>query len=182
MAGVVLNSFTKAQLVEHLQIKAGTLLKALRLNQLAVFDKLIQANTQFSLDGFNGFENCLAWGYIVRTWVDSKARNLLANSSSERIKELQAFNYIIKQFHSHCQLIMFGRENINCVATHPEYTALEICFIAVVLHGNQAHQNIALAHLIARTQSHHHAVIVTRITDTVNRRHGCNDDDITSLQ
>ena len=77
---------------------------------------------------------------------------------------------------------MFGRENVNGVAAHPELTSGKLHVIALVLHAHQLGDQVALPELVAAAQCHHHLVVGLGLTDTVNGRHSGDDHHIAPLQ
>ena len=57
MARVVLDALAEAELVEHLEVEAGALLDALRLDQLLFLVEELDALAQFRLDRLDGLEH-----------------------------------------------------------------------------------------------------------------------------
>ena len=89
MAAVVLNALAKTELSQHLKIKAGALLDALRLDELALRDKPLGSFNKLGLDRFNGAQHDLAGCDVVGRWVDHKAIEPLLEAPRERVKELE---------------------------------------------------------------------------------------------
>ena len=114
--------------------------------------------------------------------VNREAGNLLANAAGQRVKQLQALDFVIKQLHADGHFAVLSRENVDGVAPHPESAAAEIHVIALVLHAHQLGNNVSLTQLVADAQRHHHLVIALRFADTVDRRHCGHDDHIPPLQ
>ncbi|MNI23096.1 hypothetical protein D3C73_766660 [compost metagenome] len=112
----------------------------------------------------------------MRTGVDGETGQLLADASGQRIKKLQAFDLVIKQGQAQRQLGAFRRKNIDGLATHPEYATGELSVVARILHRHQARQDFPPRDLIPAAQNQHHRVVVARVTDTVDARHGPHDD------
>jgi hypothetical protein len=54
-----------AHLLQHLEVEAGALLQALRLDQLAGLDELVQPLAQFLLDGVDRRQHALARRHVV---------------------------------------------------------------------------------------------------------------------
>ena len=103
MSGVVFNAFAVTNFAQHFQIKTGALFNALGLDQLAFADELLDAFHQFQLDGFHGDHDLVAGRHIVTFWVDDEARNLLPNASGQRVKQLQRFDFVVKQLNPNGQ-------------------------------------------------------------------------------
>lgn len=78
-------------------------------------------------------------------------------------------------------LSMLSRENIDDITPHPESPAMEIHFVALVLHIGQALDDGPLIHAIPNAHGEDHVVILITITDTVNAGNRCHDHHITTL-
>ena len=76
---------------------------------------------------------------------------------------------------------MLRREYINDIATHPESTALEIHFIAAVLHFGQAFQQVTLVDFIPFAYVHDHLVIFVAIPNTVDAGNRCHNNAVRAL-
>ena len=118
----------------------------------------------------------------MRRRIDSEARNFLPYFAGERIEQLNAVDLIVKQLNAHCQLCMLGREHIDGVTTHAKRAARKIGFIALVLHRDQALQNLALRVFVFDSHRHDHCVIVKRIANAIDARHGGDNNGIAPLQ
>ena len=100
----------------------------------------------------------------------------------QRIEQRQGFNVIVKQGNADRVLGVFRRKNINHIATHTINAAPEINLIALILHFRQALNDLALRHFFALAQMQDHAVVIPRVTNAVDRRHGTHNDHIAPLQ
>ena len=114
----------------------------------------------------------------MAAWVDGEARDLLTDLAGQRVEELQSLDFVVKQFDAQSQLRMLGRKDIDGVATHAEGAAAEFHFIPGVLHADQLGDDIALPHLVAVAQRHHHLVVIARVADAVDGRNRGHDDHI----
>ena len=114
--------------------------------------------------------------------VNGEARNFLTDAARERVKQLQAFNFVVKQFNANGQLRMFGRKHIDGVATHAKFATGEVVVVAFVLHAHQLRDHITLPHFVAGTHGHDHAVVAFGLANAVNGRHGGHHDHIASFQ
>src|SRR5262245_15151353 len=72
MAGVVLDALAETKLIEHFQIKAGTLLDTLALDEFLL--RCVEGNalSQLMLDVINGTHNGAARRHIMTGWIDGK--------------------------------------------------------------------------------------------------------------
>ena len=73
---------------------------------------------------------------------------------------------------------MLCRKHINRVAPHAKLATRKIRIVALVLHANQLHYQIALAYLVTGAQRHNHFVVALRLANTIDGRDGSNDDHI----
>ena len=111
-----------------------------------------------------------------------KARHLGQDLPGQRVKQMQAFHHVVEQLDPDRGFRVFRRKNIDDIAAHAEHATLEFNVVAVVLHLRQPRDDLALLHLLVLAQQQDHAVIVGWIADTVDRRHGANDDRVAPLQ
>ena len=105
----------------------------------------------------------------------------MTNATGERIEQLQAFYFVIKQFNAHCKLRMFCRKHIDGVASNAELAAAKVLVIALVLHANELRDHIALTCFVAGAQSHDHAVITLGLANAVNGRDRGHNDHVAAL-
>ena len=182
MPCVVFNAFAVTDFAEHFQVKAGALFDALRFNQLAFADELLDALNQLKLDGLHRHHHLVARGHVMAFRVDHKARDFLADAPGQRVKQLQRLDLIVKQFNAYSQLGMLGRKDVNHIAAYAESAARKVLLIAAVLHADQAGDHIALAHLVADAGNEPHLRVVLGCTYAVDRADGGHDDGVTPLQ
>ncbi len=151
------------------------------LDQFIFLAEKFEPVTQLILDGFYGAQHGCARRHVVRTRIYGEAWNFLPHAARQRIEQLQAFDFIVEHLDAHGQFGMLGRKHIHRIAAHAESATAEIDFIAVVLHLDQACDQVALADLVLGAQGQDHLVVFVRITDTVNRRHRCHNNHIAPL-
>ncbi|KAF1858232.1 hypothetical protein Lal_00014732 [Lupinus albus] len=178
VARVVLDAFREADFGQHLEVEARALFEALFFQQLALLAEFFQAVAQLGLDRVDGAQHGRARRHVVRAGVHGEARDLLAHLARQRVEQLQRFDLVVEHFHADRQFGVLGREDVDRVAAHAERAAREVHFVARVLHLDQARDDVALCHLVARAQREDHLVVLARITDTVDGRHGRDDDDV----
>ncbi len=182
MPRIVLDPLAEAQLGEHLEVEAGALLDTLRLDQAPGLLEEVDALAQLRLDRLDSAKRSFARRYVVARRVDGEPRHGVLNPAGQRVENLELFNRILVQGNSNCMLRVFRGEDVDHVAAHAERAAPEIELVAVVLHGDEAREDFALRHLLALAQVQDHAVILGRIADAVDRRHGADDDDVAPLE
>ncbi len=179
---VVLDALAVPDFAEHLQVEAGALLQALRLDQLTVGHQLLEALGEFELDGLHRCEHLVARRHIVAAGVDRETQYLLLDAPGQWIEQLQRLDLVVEQLDPYRQLAVFGRKNVDRVAAHTELSARKIFFVALVLHAYQLGNHVALAHLVAAAQCHHHLVVGLGLADAVDRRHRGDDHNVAPLE
>jgi hypothetical protein len=137
---------------------------------------------QLFLDGVDGFHHTLARRHVVAAGVDREARDLLPHAAGQRVQQLQRLDLVVEQLDAQRQLAVFGRKHVDGVAAHAEAAAAEVDLVALVLHADQLGDHVALAHLVAHAQRHHHLVIVARVADAVDGADAGHDDHVAPLQ
>jgi hypothetical protein len=83
------------------------------------------------LDRLHGRHHLLARRHVVAGRVDREARHLLADAAGERVEQLQRLDLVVEQLDADRQLAVFGREDVDGVAAHPERPAREVLLVAV---------------------------------------------------
>ena len=182
VARVVFNALAVTHLLQHLQVKPRTLFEPLGFDQFAAFDQKVQALAQLDLDGVNGGHNTVTRGHVVAGRVNREPRNFLQHAARQWVEQLQAFNFVVKEFDAQRQLGVLGRKDIDGVAAHPKRTARKVDFIARVLHANELRDHVALTKFVAYPQGHHHAVVIGGVTDAVDGADAGHDDHVPALQ
>ena len=182
MPRVVLDALAEAQLLQHLQIEERALLQALRLDELALGVEERQPVLQLGLDGVECAHDGGTWRDVVRGRIDDEARDLLADAPGERVEELQHLHLVVEHLDAQRQLGVLGREHVDGVAAHTEGAAREVGVVALVLHGHQLLEQVALCETVALAQHQPHLEVVGRVADTVDARDAADDDGVTSLQ
>ncbi len=172
----------EADLVEHLQVVAGALLDALRLDQFVLALKERDALGQLDLDGLDRVHHGAARRDVMAGRIDGVARHLLQDVAGERIEQRQRFHFVVEQGHAQRILVALRREDVDHVAAHAECAAREIDLVALVLHLDQALDHVALVHLFVMAQMQNHAVVIHRVADAVDRRDGRDDHRVLALQ
>src|SRR3954470_14020403 len=182
VARVVLDALAEAKLGEHFQIESRALLDPLRLHQAPGVLEELDALAQLRLDRLDGAQRRLARRHVMAGRVHGEARHWMKHPAGERIENLQLFDLVVEERDSHGMLRVLGRKHVDHVAAHPEGAAAEIELAPRVLHGHQAREHVALGKLLALAQVQDHAVVLGRVTDTVDRRYGGDDHHIAPLE
>jgi hypothetical protein len=119
---------------------------------------------------------------VVARREHREAAQLLPRVAGQRIEQRDRFQLVVEQRDAHRALGVFRREDVDHVAAHAIHAALEVDLVALVLHFRQAADDLALADLLAGAQVQDHAVVIDRVADAVDRRHGAHDHHVAPLQ
>ena len=117
----------------------------------------------------------------MRRRINREARRARVRAAGQRIEKRQPRAIVFAQIDAQRALGIFRRKNIDRVAAHAESPALKIELRALVLHRRQATDNRVAGDFLAALQMQHHAVVIDRIADAVNRRHRRHNQAIASL-
>ena len=182
MPRVVFYAFTKANLVEHFQIKSRALLDARSLNQFAGFNVEIHPIFKLVLNFFHGPHRGLTWRHVMAGWVNRVAGNFIKHLASQRVEQGNRFNLVIEQGNAHRGFIVLCRKHIDHVAAHTECASAKIKFVSIVLHAHQTRDHVALRDFFTLLHVQDHAMVINRIAYAVNSRNGGNDNTVFPLQ
>ncbi|MNL15349.1 hypothetical protein D3C87_1363300 [compost metagenome] len=114
--------------------------------------------------------------------VKGEARQFADDFTGQRIERRQAFNLVVEQLNADRFEIGFRRVDIDHVAPHSERRTGEIHVVAGVLQVGQASQQFTLIEPVAAIHVQDHFQISFRTTQTVDARHGGDDDRVLALQ
>ena len=145
MAAVVFNAFAKAHFIEHFQIETGALLDALGFDGAVFLRVKRHTFAQFFFDALASAQHSIARGDIMAGGEHGVAPYSLQAAAGERIEQLEAVDFVVKQADAQRHIGALGGVNINHIATHAERAAFEIHVAPVVLHRNQNGNHVALA-------------------------------------
>ena len=179
---VVLDALAEAQLLQHFQIEERALLQPLRLDELALGMKERQSVLQLGLDGVECAHDGGAWRDVVRGRIDDEARDLLADAPGERVEELQHLHLVVEHLDAQRQLGVLGGEHVDGVAAHAKGAPREVGVVALVLHGHQLLEQVALREAVTLAQHQPHLEVIGRVADTVDARDAADNDGVTPLQ
>ncbi len=161
---------------------AGALLDALRLDQLVLALVERDALGQLDLDGLDRLQHGAARRDVMAGRIHGVARHLVQDVAGERIEQRQRLHFVVEQREAQRVLAALGREDVDHVAAHAELAAREVDLVALVLHLDQALDDVALVHLFIVTQMQNHAVVIHRVADAVDCRDGRDDHRVFALQ
>ena len=137
---------------------------------------------QFYFDLFDGIEQRLARRNVMGFRVYGCACERRGYFPGKWVKFGQSVDLIIEQFHTYGQSLRFGRENIDYVAPNPKCATPQLNVIPCVLQFSQSVQNRTLIRVGASTKMQDHSMIGFRISQSVDRRYGGNDNRVFAFQ
>ncbi len=158
------------------------MLDALAFDQFLVGLEELDAFAQFLLDRLDGLEHRGARRDVMARREHREAAKLLPRVTGQRIKQGDRLQLVIEQRDAHRALGIFRGEDVEHVTAHAIHASLEVHLVALVLHLRQTADHLALADLLADTQVQDHAVVIDRIADAVDRRHGAHDHHVAPFQ
>ena len=178
IARIVLDAAAIAHLADHLDVVAHSLSEPLRLEQLALRLKLLDALDHVLSDLIERLVLFLLFDDIVARRKEIDVFELADRLCGQRIELHDALDLIAPKFHPHRDLGTVDREHLDHVASHAETRALELYVAALVLYLYQPVDELLSVHRHAGTQRHRERIVFERRAETVNARHGRDDDDI----
>ena len=118
----------------------------------------------------------------MRRSVDDEARDLLADTTGQRIEQLDRIDLVIEELDAHRKFGMLRGEDVDRVAAHPERATREVGVVALVLHRHQPLQQVALGDPVPHAHHLPHVEVITRIADAVDAGDAADDDGVTPLE
>ena len=182
VARIVFDALAETQLVKHLEIEAGALLDALRLDQPAFTVEELDAQAQFLLDRLDRAQHGGARRHVVRRREHGEARQLVLQVAGQRVEQLQRLDLVVEQRDADRVLGVLGRKDVDHVAAHAEGAAMKVDLVALVLHLGQALDHVALPHAVADAHGENHLVVFVAVADAVDARNGGDDHHIAALE
>ena len=166
---IVLDARAKTHRLEQLKVVIGSLLQALRLEQLVLGLELGHALLALLLDGLESRRHLGLLGHVVRSGPHRDGVVLTQQLTCDLIDLGNELYLVAKELKAQ-GVLRIRRIDINHIATHAKRTARKVIVIAIVLNINQrVDKIIALErHLLIHVGSQ--ARIVLRAADTVNAR------------
>ena len=89
---------------------------------------------------------------------------------------------VVEQLDADRHFAVLGREDVDGVAAHAELAAREILSLRWYCMRTSCADHVALAHLVADAQCHHHLVVGLGLANAVDGRHRGHDHHVAPLQ
>ena len=166
---IVLDTRAKTHRLEQLKVVIGSLLQALRLEQLVLGLELGHALLALLLDGLESRRHLGFLGHVVRGGPHRDGVVLTQQFACDLIDLGNELHLVTKELKAQ-GVLRIRRIDINHIATHAKRTACKVIVIAIVLDINQrVDKIIALkGHLLVHIGSQ--ARVILRAADTVDAR------------
>ena len=178
---VVLDARAGADLAHHLDVVGRAHPQPLRLEQLAGPLKLAEPLGQLGLDLTDRALHLLRSRHVVRRGADVELGLLAEHLTRHRVQRHQPLDLVSEELHPHGELLVH-REHLEGVAADPEGAAGPGQVVARVLHADQlAEQSVTVGVLADLHMDHPVQVLVGR-PETVDARHGGDDDHVPAGQ
>ena len=181
MARIVLDAVTKSHCLEHLKIVIGALLQTLRLEQLV--GRLELCHTLLALFA-NRFQSRLDLGFlgnVVRCRPHRNSLVLTKHLAGDLIDFGDKLDLIAKELKPQ-RMLGIGRIHVDDIATHAKRTARQVIIIAIVLNIDERMDKVITLERHFLVDIRRQPRIILRRANTIDTRHRCNDDHITSRE
>ena len=143
--------------------------------------QLLQPPFQFGLDAIHRLDQRRARRHIMRVGVDLDEFQFVGLAPGERIEFHDLLDFVAEQRHAPGAVFIVRREDIDGVAAHAERAAREIRR-ALVLQRDEIGDELALLDALALLDDEGHRRIGLDRADTVDARHGGDDDHVVALE
>ncbi len=147
-SGVVLDAVAEAELLHHLEVVLGAHAQALRLEQLALGLEPGQALLQLGLDAGDGRLHALFAGHVVGGREHDELVEGGHQLAGEGIDLGDGLDLVAEELDAHGVLVV-GRVDLDGVAADAELAAHEVHVVALVLHVDEAPEDVPLLVLLA---------------------------------
>jgi hypothetical protein len=179
---IILDSGARARRGDHLKVEIGALLEPLRLEQLALGMKLLEALGELVLDRLHRLLQSRPRRHIMRVRINLdviERRHLLPR---QRIELDDLLDIVAEEIDAPGGVLIMGGENLQIVATDPEIAAREGLVVALVLERHELADDLALIDDIALLQREGHRRISLDRADAVEARDRGDDDHVVPFQ
>ena len=178
MSRIVLNTIGVAHFPQHFDIIIGPLFQTLRLKELALLIEGFQLRFKFRLNFTNRLFHVVIIGHKVSGRKNCQMFDFSKHMSCQRLNLTYPLNLIAEKFNTKGILIPRGWENFDDIATHAEFTTLEVNVIALKLNIYQTIEQVISCDFKSRPQADHIISVFLGIPQAVNTADRCHDNDI----
>ena len=179
--GIVLDPLAHPDFPQHLDVIAGTLKDALRLEKLSVLFEKLHPFGELPLDLLNRVFHFVPRNDIVRGRVDGDMAEQPFKLARQRIDLADAVDLVPKKLHPDDRFPCVGGENFDHVAADAELVPGEIDVVAFILELYQLGKKLVPRFYHARPQGNNHVAVVDGVAEAVNAGNARHDDDVSPL-
>ena len=181
VARVVFDAVAVADGLDHLQVEAGALVYALRLDDPAFFFELGFPVGELGEDVVDGGVLAVGRDDVVGFGIDGEARVLLLDGAEERVDLREGFDLVAEELDAEGVFVV-GGVDLDDVAADSESSAAEVDVIALVEDLDEAAGDVFALELLALFEQQQHAVVGLRATEAVDAADGADDDAVAALE
>ena len=168
MAGIVFNSRTITDFLDHFDIKFCTLLDPLRLKQAVIVFEIFDSLFQFRFDIDNGLFYTRFFGDIVLCRIDCYFIQCGDQLTRQRIDFSNLFNFITPKRYSVGYTILICWKYFQRISPYPKCAGMKIHIISLVLAFDQLAQQRVSAGDCSDFQINHCFPVSFRISQTID--------------
>ena len=177
MTRIILDARTKTHGLEHLEVIRGTLLEALRFQQLAVLLEILQALAQLIGNGYESFLDAGTIRHVMRCRPNGRrsiAHDLLARDAVDLDNLL---DFVTEELEVQ-QVIHVRWKHVDAIAAHSERAAFKLVIVAIVLHVDKPIDELVAIERHLAVYEDRHLGVVLRGPDAIDATYGRDDNDI----
>jgi hypothetical protein len=182
VARVVLDARAEAHLLEALDVVERALLQALALDQAVAGGQLGQALLELDLDALDRAPQVVRGRHVVRGGEHRRLGDLALHLAAQRIDLAHALDLIAPPLDANSGVRLVGRKDLDRVAAHAEGAAVEVDVVALVLHLDEAAEDVVARALGADRDLAGHLPVELARADAVDAGDRGDDDDVAPRQ
>ena len=182
VARVVLDARAEAHLLHQLEVVLGALLEPLLLEKAALLVVEIEALAELLADRLHGAAHLRLRRDVVRAGKDRVVVDRLLRLALHRVDLADGLDRVAEVLDPDRGRLLIGREDLDHVASHPEGTAVKVDVVALVLHVDQAAQQLVARQLFADPQLDGETTVALDVADAVDAAHRGDDDHVGARQ
>ena len=167
--------------MQRLEVVARALLEPLRFQKLPARPQLAQSPPELIPDRLDRLLESLLRGDKVLRRVDRGALHVAQKLAGQGIELGDALDLVAPEVHAQGRVVV-GGEDRQRVAADAEPPALGADVVALVLHRDQLAHERGAVHPSSAVEAHHEGLVLPRLPQSVDARHGSDDDHVPPLE
>ena len=165
---VIFDSRAVAQLLHHLNIIHGALLKPLRLHQLVFRFKIGDPRFHLPINELNGAIHFFFGGDVVGGGPNGDVIEPPDGGTCHHIDFADAVDLISEKFHTDGSVLPIRGPDLQSIPPHPHHVSLKSNVISLIADGNEPCNQLIPLHLRTHPQSDHHFFKILRLAQAVD--------------